>query len=84
VGAVGLFLWLALSLVGGDGMRRSLVTLVCQGDQAGGLQLLRDAPDPGGLVSWTEPGSGPETQTISPAGPAMTCGFMPCLRCLPK
>jgi hypothetical protein len=30
------------------------------------------------------PGSGPDTPTISPSGPAMTCTFIPCLRCVPE
>ncbi len=34
--------------------------------------------------SCTAPGSAPETHTMSPPGLAMTCRFIPCLRCLPE
>jgi hypothetical protein len=36
------------------------------------------------FLSWTEPGSAPETQRMSPRGPAMTYRFMPCFLCLPE
>ena len=52
VGAVGLFLRfrLVLSPVRDLRVRASLVALIGQGDQPGGLQLGQDAPDPLGLL----------------------------------
>ena len=60
------------------------VALIAQHDQAAGGQCTHDAPDPGGGQVCTAPGSGPDTHTMSPSGLAMTCRFIPCLRCLPE
>ena len=53
VGAVSLFLGfrLVLSPVRDLGVRASVVALIGQGDQAGSLQLSKDAPDPLGLLA---------------------------------
>ena len=86
MGAVGFFLrcWLILPRYGILACADPWYPLAGQGDQARGFQLVQHAPDPIGLLSCTAPGSAPDTHTMSPAGLAMTCMFIPCLRCLPE
>jgi hypothetical protein len=86
VGAVGLFLGFRLVLpdVRDRRVAASPVALIGQGDQARGLQLGQDAPDPLGFLSCTAPGSAPDTHMMSPIGLAMTCRFIPCFLCSPE
>jgi hypothetical protein len=81
VGAVGLFLrlGLVLPLIGDLRPGTALISLIGQDDEALGFQFVQHAPDPLGLLSWTEPGSAPDTHRMSPSGLAMTCRFTPVL-----
>jgi len=60
------------------------VALIAQDDQAAGGQFGDDPQIRAAVRSWMAPGSGPDTQMMSPWGLAMTCRFIPCLRCLPE
>ena len=65
-------------------MRGALVALVGQGGQPGGGQLASMPQIQAAFMSWTEPGSAPETHSSCPAGPEMTCRFIPWQWCLPE
>ena len=62
----------------------ALVALVCQHDQPGFGQCSHDTQIRAAFRSWTLPGSAPDTHKIVPFGNAMTCRFIPCIRCLPE
>ena len=60
------------------------VALVVQRDQARGGQALLDAPDSGRGQVMNGARQRPATHMISPSRLAVTCRFIPCLRCLPE
>jgi len=86
VGPVRFFLGFRLVLPAVRDLRvaASLVALIRQGDQPGGLQLGQHAPDPLGLLIVHRARSAPDTHKMSPTGLAMTCRFIPCFLCLPE
>jgi hypothetical protein len=63
-------------------VRGALVALVGQGNEPCGGQLALDVQIHAEFMSWTEPGSGPDTHRGSPVGSAMTCMFIPWQWCL--
>jgi hypothetical protein len=83
---IGLLLgfWLVLSLVRDPGVRASLVALMARVTRPAASSSAGTPQIHSAFLSCTDPGSAPDTRKMSPSGLAMTCRFIPCLRCLPE